>query len=160
MSEACDCCSGETYEACCGPRHTGAAPAPSAEALMRSRYSAFARADAQYLVDTWGEASQPSLEELQADLEAQVKRGERWVKLKVHMARGEGDDQEGEVVFEASLLSAGHLTTLLEVSQFQRQGGVWRYVGGDPKFNTRKLGRNEPCPCGCGGKVKRCLSAR
>jgi len=127
---------------------------------MRSRYSAFARADAQYLLDTWDEASRPSLEELQADLDAQVKRGERWVKLVVHMARGEGDDQQGEVVFEASLLSASHLTTLLEVSQFRRRGGVWRYVGGDPKFNTQKLGRNEPCPCGCGGKVKRCLSAR
>ena len=38
----CPCGSGLAYEACCGPIIAGA-PAATAEALMRSRYSAYAR---------------------------------------------------------------------------------------------------------------------
>ena len=49
--ERCPCLSGDTYGACCGRYHSGAATAPTAEALMRSRYSAFA-VGAVFLVST------------------------------------------------------------------------------------------------------------
>ena len=52
MFEPCACGSGKTYAACCGRLHAGA-PAGDAEALMRSRYSAFARGDRAYLLKSW-----------------------------------------------------------------------------------------------------------
>jgi SEC-C motif-containing protein len=152
----CECGSKLSYQHCCEPRHTGAEPPPSPEALMRARYCAFAHANARYLFETWASEARPSLEELEADLKAQTARGERWVKLEVHHAHGGESDQEGKVLFTASLMSTAHLTTLSELSRFERREGVWCYVSGQPSFKTTKLGRNDPCPCGCGGKVKRC----
>jgi hypothetical protein len=55
---ACPCGLGDDYESCCGRFHAGA-PAPTAEALMRSRYSAFAVGDAGYLLRTWHPAGRP-----------------------------------------------------------------------------------------------------
>jgi uncharacterized protein YchJ len=55
---ACPCGLGEDYASCCGRLHTGA-PAPTAESLMRSRYSAFAVADAGYLLRTWHPSRRP-----------------------------------------------------------------------------------------------------
>ncbi|MCT7423521.1 YchJ family metal-binding protein, partial [Escherichia coli] len=52
MSTPCPCGSGQPYEACCGRWHTGE-PAPTAEALMRSRYSAYVQERAPYLLQTW-----------------------------------------------------------------------------------------------------------
>ncbi|MBH1960389.1 MAG: YchJ family protein [Flavobacteriia bacterium] len=48
----CPCCSGKTYEDCCKPFHTGEKHAPTAEALMRSRFSAFAIPNGEYLMET------------------------------------------------------------------------------------------------------------
>nr|BFF27092.1 hypothetical protein GCM10025732_50570 [Glycomyces mayteni] len=63
----CPCGSGETYAACCGRFHTGAAAAPTAEALMRSRYSAFAVGDEPYLLRTWHPGTRPDRLDLAAD---------------------------------------------------------------------------------------------
>ncbi|GEN77337.1 YchJ family protein [Chryseobacterium hagamense] len=48
----CPCCSGKAYEDCCRPYHTGEKDAPSAEALMRSRFAAFAIPNGDYLMET------------------------------------------------------------------------------------------------------------
>lgn len=48
----CPCCSGKTYENCCQPCHTGEKNAPTAEALMRSRFAAFAIPNGDYLMET------------------------------------------------------------------------------------------------------------
>lgn len=66
-SDRCPCLSGETYGACCGPLHRGARTAATAEALMRSRYSAFAVGDARYLLATWHPSTRPSSLELDPD---------------------------------------------------------------------------------------------
>ena len=49
---ACPCGSGTAYGACCGPLHDGA-PAPTAEALMRSRYTAYALDRTDQAAATW-----------------------------------------------------------------------------------------------------------
>ena len=56
---ACPCGSGLPYAGCCGPLHQGERVAETAEALMRSRYSAFAVGDVAYLVRTWHPAGRP-----------------------------------------------------------------------------------------------------
>jgi len=78
----CPCLSGETYDHCCGPFHAGRAQAPTAEQLMRSRYSAFAVGDVEYLRATWHPRTRP------ADLE--LDPAVRWTRLEVLDVRGGG----------------------------------------------------------------------
>src|SRR5688572_5365074 len=55
----CPCNPAVAYADCCGPLHAGAAEATSAEALMRSRYSAYVRGEAGYLRATWHPSTRP-----------------------------------------------------------------------------------------------------
>lgn len=64
----CPCASGDTVAACCGPLLDGA-PAPTAERLMRSRYTAFVREDGAYLLRTWHPETRPETITFEADLE-------------------------------------------------------------------------------------------
>ena len=56
---ACLCGRPQPYAACCGRFH-GGEPAPTAELLMRSRYSAFALGDDVYLLETWHPSTRPA----------------------------------------------------------------------------------------------------
>ncbi|XVX21783.1 YchJ family protein [Actinomycetota bacterium] len=124
----CPCGSGEAYAACCGPFLDGT-PAPTAEALMRSRYTAFARNDIAYLVRTWHPRTRP--EGLREDT------GNRWVALRViDTLDGGPDDETGEVEFEADWLEGapsggGRRQRMHERSRFVRRGGRWVYLDGD-----------------------------
>ena len=132
----CPCGLGAEYEACCGRWHAGA-PAPTAEALMRSRYAAFALGKWDYLQATQVEPLEP--DEVQ-----------QWVGLTIHEAT------EDEVEFTARWLEKDREVSLRERSHFERRDGRWRYTTGSPTMSIRKLGRNEPCPCGSGKKLKAC----
>ena len=120
---------GAPFEACCGRYlgHFDDAPAPDAEALMRSRYSAFVRQDAAYLLATWHPSTRPA----QLTLEP----GTHWLGLAVHAHRLL-DDTRAEVEFVArSRTGGGPATRLHERSRFVRENaqGAWRwfYVDGD-----------------------------
>ena len=118
-------CGGGPYGACCGPLHAGAA-APTALALMRSRYSAFALGLPRYLLDTWHPDRRPR------DLE--LDDGVRWRRLQiVDTARGGEADDTGVVEFRAAYRSAEGAGVLHERSRFSRVGGCWAYLdGADP----------------------------
>lgn len=112
----CPCGTGETYATCCGPLHRGDRTADTAEALMRSRFSAFARGDAAYLLRSWHSTTRPQDLELDATIE--------WRRLRVLAAT------EDEVEFVAFFHQPGHgHDRLHERSTFAREGGDWRYVG-------------------------------
>jgi SEC-C motif-containing protein len=118
----CPCLSGETYPDCCGRFHDGRAQAPTAEQLMRSRYSAFAVRDVDYLGRTWHAATRPD------DLE--LDPGVRWTRLDVLDVRGGGPfDTEGTVEFRAHHRVDGVPGSQREVSRFVREDGRWVYVG-------------------------------
>ena len=118
----CPCLSGDTYADCCGRYHAGRAEAPTAEALMRSRYAAFAVGDVDHLRRTWHEVSRP------ADLE--LDPAVRWTRLDVLDVRGGGPfDTEGTVEFRAHHRSDAGRGSQHEVSRFVREGGRWLYVG-------------------------------
>ena len=107
---ACPCGSGDPYSGCCEPLHLGA-PAPSPEALMRSRYSAFALGLADYLLASWHPSTRPATLELD-DTE--------WRRLQIV-------DVSGDVVeFRASYRGG----LLHERSRFAQVGGRWLYVDG------------------------------
>jgi SEC-C motif-containing protein len=125
-------CGSADYEQCCGRYHAGAPP-PSNEALMRSRYSAFA-------LQKWGYLAQTQVAPFG------VGAPQHWVGLTVHEAKGD------EVEFTARYVEDGREYALRERSTFA--GG--KYVTGAPSLTERKLSRNDPCPCGSGKKVKAC----
>ncbi|MFF7243392.1 YchJ family protein [Embleya sp. NPDC008237] len=121
----CPCGLPDTYGACCGARHAGS-PAPTAEALMRSRYSAFAVRDTAYLLRTWHPDTRP--ERLDSDEHT------RWLGLEVLASTGGGPfHQEGTVEFIATYREHGHRDTLREHSRFVRHDGAWVYVGPLPR---------------------------
>lgn len=120
---ACHCGSGRPYAACCGPLHAGAENAASAEALMRSRYSAYVLKLADYLLATWHPDTRPSELDLAAD-------GTRWLGLEIRK-HVQPDDTHATVEFVARYRIAGRGHRLHERSRFVREDGCWRYVDGD-----------------------------
>ncbi|MEJ5868545.1 YchJ family metal-binding protein [Pseudokineococcus sp. 5B2Z-1] len=122
----CPCGRGEPYAACCRPLHRREREAPTAEALMRSRYSAFAVGDAAHLLRTWHPSTAPSGPGGGLDLDDDV----RWLHLAVtEVERGGPFDDEGVVAFEAVARAGGRRHVQRERSAFVREGGRWLYVG-------------------------------
>jgi SEC-C motif-containing protein len=102
-------------------------PAETAEALMRSRYSAFYMGNGEYIVAT----QSPMVKSRNAvDLSAWA-RGVKWLGLRVlRTERGGPTDARGTVEFEADLEDNGQRLTQREVSRFDKVDGRWRYIGG------------------------------
>ncbi|MEX8194803.1 YchJ family protein [Comamonas guangdongensis] len=110
------------YGDCCGRYIDHEQPAPDASALMRSRYTAFVRENAAYLLATWHESQRPP----DLDFESAAK----WLGLEVKAFRTTGDDS-AEVEFVARYRLAGRAVRLHERSRFVRENGRWYYVDGD-----------------------------
>jgi SEC-C motif-containing protein len=120
----CPCGTGVGYATCCGPLHHGERQADTAEELMRSRYAAFACADADYLFRTWHPRTRPA--------EVTVDPDTVWTALEVtDTAAGGVDDDYGEVEFTARFEAAGRPDAMRERSRFERRRGRWLYVDGD-----------------------------
>jgi SEC-C motif domain protein len=121
-SSRCPCLSGNTYGECCGPLHAGAA-APTAERLMRSRFSAFALGLPEYLLVTWHPRTRPT--ELTLDPE------QRWTRLDIVDKRSGGAfDASGEVAFRAWWRTDDDRGVMEERSRFLRENGRWFYLDG------------------------------
>jgi SEC-C motif domain protein len=117
----CPCGLGDDYESCCGRLHAGM-PAPTAESLMRSRYSAFAVGNAGYLLRTWHPSARPP--------ELSIDPAVRWTRLAVLETRDGGlFDATGTVRFRAIYARQGQRGVLTENSSFTRQDGHWTYLG-------------------------------
>lgn len=166
---ACPCGTGLPQAACCGVYLEGAKLPPTAEALMRSRYTAYVRRRADYLLATWDPATRPRRLGLHED------RSE-WLGLQIlRCEAGTEADREGRVEFIARYRAGGREHQLREDSRFRRDGRRWLYVDGQvneqldavgapapaqsPAIAAEKVGRNDPCPCGSGLKHKRCCGA-
>lgn len=122
---ACPCGSGLNYAACCGRYHAGpqAAQAPTPEALMRSRYSAFVLDRRDYLLATWHPSTRPD------SIEA-PEPGLKWLGLQVKAATLQ-DAGHGTVEFVARSKLGGRAHRLHERSRFVCEDGRWFYVDGD-----------------------------
>ncbi|CAI3805102.1 YchJ family protein [Pseudarthrobacter sp. MM222] len=117
----CPCLSGEQYGDCCGRFHRGEAQAPTAEQLMRSRYSAFVVLDAAYLLRTWHPDTRPA--------ELTLDEGIQWRRLDiVSTSRGGPMDREGTVEFKAHFRHDGVRDVHSEASRFLRVDRRWYYL--------------------------------
>jgi len=124
LDTTCPCGSGRAYAACCGRYHAGPLQrqAPSAEALMRSRYSAFVLGLHDYLLATWHSSTRPAA--LDAD-----PPGLKWLGLEVRRHVQQNADH-ASVEFVARSKVGGRAHRLHETSRFVREDGHWYYVDG------------------------------
>jgi len=143
----CICGNDKSYDECCGQIIAHKVKAKTPEELMRSRYSAYVKADARYLlISTVGENQYEEDIELIEDFASQVD----WLGLKVLNA------QEDIVEFKAYYRDKEGIKVLHEKSNFILENSVWKYKDGT-LYNS-KVERNEPCPCGSGKKFKKCCA--
>lgn len=112
----CLCGSGQAYAGCCQPYLDGSKYAPIAEALMRSRYTAYAMQDVPYLLDSWHDSTRPQALELEHDIQ--------WIRLKILAS------SKDRVEFVATYRVNGKAHKLQENSRFVREGGRWYYLDG------------------------------
>jgi SEC-C motif domain protein len=126
MKDTALCCCGKAlnYSACCGRWHAGPEHllAPTAEALMRSRYSAYVLGLTDYVLHTWHASTRPAHV-------AANEPGLRWLGLEVRRA-ALLDARHAEVEFVARHKLAGRAARLHEISRFVLEGGRWFYVDG------------------------------
>lgn len=157
----CPCGSGNSADLCCVQYHNGT-PAPTAVALMKSRYSAFALGNGQYLSDT---LSTEQRADFDVDEFNASSTDTKWLGLEIRqaVAGGENDDT-GTVEFVARYRNGSDTVTHHERAEFKREDGRWVFADCEmnPKMAQRiveKVGRNDPCPCGSGKKFKKCCGA-
>lgn len=168
---SCPCGSKLEYSQCCEPFINGKSPAPTPEALMRSRYSAYVKVAPKYLKETLAPESRHDFQE--KDVLEWAKSAE-WVGLQILKAEG------NQVEFIAKYKAQGKVLEHHEVSTFRKEGGVWYFVDGESHVHEEgkghehhaqakaqkpvlraepKIGRNDPCKCGSGKKYKKCCGA-
>lgn len=158
----CPCGSDASYENCCGPIISGALAAPTAEALMRSRFTAFARGNLDHIHNTHAREERDTAERSAV---RNTFSTVEWIKLEIlDTVAGGVDDDTGIVEFAAHYRQDGQNGIHGERSKFRRDDGRWIYVDGAVddvavKQESGKVGRNQPCPCGSGKKYKKCCGA-
>jgi SEC-C motif domain protein len=157
--EQCPCGSGLTYADCCEPIIKGTRPAETAEALMRSRYSAYAKVETGYIFET----THPKHREgYDADGTKEWAESAEWQGLEIVSTKNGGpDDVTGEVEFIARFTENGEPKVHHERALFRKEKSGWLFTDGkaaghQPVVRTPTIGRNEPCSCGSGVKYKKC----
>ncbi len=174
----CPCGSGRSFAECCAPFIQGESSPRTAEELMRSRYTAYTKADIAYIKKTLAPESAKDFDSAAAKKWATEAE---WKGLKIlSTEKGGADDKKGVVEFVATYVQDGEEIDHHEVSQFRKDAkGHWLFVDGDshthkggeghhhhhhhkPVTVVRegpKVGRNDPCPCGSAKKYKKCCGA-
>lgn len=153
----CHCGSETTFEACCSLLITGEKLPVTAEALMRSRYSAHVVGAIEYVMATHDPETVKSVNRAHVQ---NWSDDADWKRLEiVKVTAGHAEDDVGEVEFIAWFIINNALSFHHERSIFRRIDGRWFYVAGmnaRPDGKNQKIGRNEQCPCGSGRKFKVC----
>jgi SEC-C motif-containing protein len=148
-SKACPCQSGKSYSACCALLHNHTLIAETAEQLMRSRYSAFVMANIDYLIATLHTTQRRSEDRMQLQ---QTIDETQWLGLQIIDHHQHQNQAEVEFI---AFYQGSPIGQLHERSRFVKEDNQWFYVDGE-LLPAIKLGRNEPCFCGSGKKLKRC----
>jgi len=155
----CPCGSGREYSSCCGQYIRGMTKAPTAEALMRSRYSAYVEHEIDYIINT---CEQRDNKDIDYKSTRDWSEQSTWLGLKIiSVEKGGSCDNEGVVEFEAVYERGGFKDIHHETAKFKKENDEWLYIDGEisPRTIVRsspKTGRNDPCPCGSGKKYKHC----
>ena len=153
--EICLCGSGSAYAECCELYHCGLQLPDTAERLMRSRFTAYAKHNADYLLASWDASKRPVTIDFS-------KETAEWQRLQIiSCKKGGTTDSKGIVEFKAFYEQDGVCCFMHEISRFIKTGGHWLYLDGVIKAagkveNQVNAGKNALCACGSGKKSKRC----
>ena len=148
-----DCpCGQGNYANCCQPLHLGVVKAATAEQLMRSRYSAFAQHEIDYIVQTTAKGQQQAL-----DVAAirDWSESNQWLKLEVVQAQEKLDKNHAQVEFKAHYHDGQQEQEHHEISHFVKYAGAWYFL--DPTTEM-KITMKQPCICGSERKFKQCCA--
>lgn len=159
--QLCPCCSGKNYADCCESFVTEARLAPTAEEVMRARYSAYAKGGIAFIVSSTHPQRRAECDEKAI---RSWSENSEWTGFEiVSVEKGGAADDEGVVEFIAHFTEDRIKKTLHESAQFEKVDGAWYYL--DSKIHPQKpfvkpaeekVNRNDPCPCGSGKKYKKC----
>lgn len=168
MSDQSCPCGLAQYSECCQPLHLGAIKAQTAEQLMRSRYSAFAKYEIDYIIQTTAIGQQKALDQTAI---ADWSKANEWLKLNVVQAKEKLDKNHAQVEFKAhyhhkKVHKADHgkndqkndemqVQIHHEVSHFVKYEGAWYFL--DPTTEMQ-ITMKQPCICGSGKKFKQCCA--
>ncbi|MBL8252466.1 MAG: SEC-C domain-containing protein [Candidatus Competibacter sp.] len=150
----CPCGSERDYDDCCGPIIAGV-PALTAEALVRSRYTAFVKGALDHVERTHAPEVREDFNRAEAERVAQQYE---WRGLEIRRVIETGDT--AKVEFVVRFRREQQETATMSASSFRRDDGQWFYVSTERSqvvpLRVTKFGRNDPCPCGSGKKAKKC----
>jgi SEC-C motif-containing protein len=156
----CPCTSGKEFAVCCEPILTQQQKATTAEQLMRSRYTAYALGNVDWIVESQSPEGRQFVDRRATE---EWSRRAEWRRMEVVEVKDGGpDDAEGFVDFKAYYTIGGEDITHHEVASFRQDEGTWYFVDGIEvkprpyKRLEKKVGPNEPCTCGSGKKFKKC----
>jgi SEC-C motif-containing protein len=129
VNAPCPCGSGKKYKKCCQVYHKGV-PAPTALHLMKSRYSAFAVGNGNYIIST----THPDHPEGQKDVEVRKRELAHFFKYTLvkdlEILNVEEGEQISYVTFKVSLEQNGQPISFIERSTFEKREGKWLYLDG------------------------------
>jgi len=157
-NSSCLCGSGLNSANCCQRFIAHKDHPTTAEALMRSRFTAYAQKNEAYLLATWDDASTKKPKFIDFSKEGDVV----WTQLDIiQCKKGAINDKKGLIEFKAHYTLDGEPYVMHEISRFVFKNGRWFYMDGLVKSVSRanqqvNEGKNKPCPCGSGKKYKRC----
>jgi SEC-C motif domain protein len=161
--EFCPCGSEKDYSECCHPLIKGERAAETAEALMRSRYTAHAKKEYDYIFDTTLPAKRQEGDRKET---AAWSKKLDWQRLEIReIKQGGPEDSTGTVEFVARYRKNGRAFEHHEIAEFVREDDRWYFKDGQAPQTIQsvrqgpKTGRNDPCPCGSGKKFKKCCGA-
>ena len=158
----CACGSGQTFKNCCEPFIQGKASPKTAEQLLRARYTAFTLGATEYVIKTH---HSKTVHEIKKDEVDDWAKGSVWHGLNiVQKEAGLESDQQGTLVFCAKFQTKGEekIQEHWEQSLFEKENGEWKFLDargiqqGPIRREGPKIGRNDPCHCGSGKKLKKC----
>ena len=158
IMEKCPCGTGIDYKECCALYIEGGLKPPSAETLMRARYSAYVQKEIDFVMETHDPKTR---KEASRESSTEWANNAKWFGLKILKTGGGGEaDKTGTVLFIAEYKLKGKKYRHHEEGEFVKKWGTWYFSNSrminDPIVNEAKIGRNEPCPCGSGKKYKKC----
>jgi SEC-C motif-containing protein len=139
----------------------GPGRASTAEALMRSRYTAFTLADVDYIEKTTDPSSRSNFDR---EGTTEWAKNSEWIGLEIaNTSGGQKGDADGIVEFVAKYRYDGVERAHHERAEFTFRDGRWYFLDGKlvhaPVRNENKIGRNDPCTCGSGKKYKKCCGS-
>ncbi|MBF0117871.1 MAG: YchJ family protein [Desulfobacterales bacterium] len=158
--DKCPCGSDKIYKECCEPLISGQKHAENAEALLRSRYTAYTLSDVGYLLKTIHPKKKKQDDEKSI---REWSKNSTWHKLEIiDIQNGVNDDLSGSIEFTVDFSERGKRKKHHELAEFKKEKGIWYFYDGKPPITqqyireTPKINRNAPCPCGSGKKYKKC----